>query len=511
MTTGMHHGGKGLGWRRNTVNHALDRPAHRMLARKRAALPAQPPLDHANLLNFRGRRIDQGRAGACVAFATARALELGQAANFDAVPVLPSPLQLYYDGRREEWAGQDPANVPPLEDTGTEPRLMMTALEAEGYVSWDTYPYTDDPIAINREPPPNVYAQAYSQRGLDWAVVGDVGLARVERVRQALCARMPVIFGMVLDEAFMRNGGTRITMIDSHRIVGGHMLCVLAVLDAAILADFGNTLGLPADSREGDVLFDNWWGTGVEWGTKDGFGVLSGSLFGGLVVDDVTIFEAVPPVRVTRPMSRSGTAEAGSLDALLALDHVAQHIDRLRVSRAGRQRSPRASTRRSTRSRRCTIRRPNAKYCLCIPSGRSQGGGRLRSRHRIAGRAEPRTARQMWPGSPRPRAERRRTRPLSRQDRLGPGPLRELRRVLLLHPARTAALAPSPQRSPHPGRGARQNGPRRRWSPGRAGRPAPSLCPRPASLGPCPRRLRQRGPALPRDGSSPQRRTPSHM
>jgi len=296
----MHYAGKGFGWRKNSVNPAADRPAHRLLARKRYALgsygdlPPPPPLEHASLLPFRGRRIDQGRAGSCVAFAAARGLELGQGANSEAATVVASPLQLYYDGRREEWAGQDAATLPPLEDTGTEPRLMMTALEAEGYVPWDAYPYTDDPIAINKEPPPNVYAQAYSQRGLDWAVVGDVGAARVEHVRQALCARMPVMFGMLLDEAFMGNGGARVATINGNHIVGGHMLAVLAVLDAALLADFGNALGLPHDAREGDILFDNWWG--LDWGTKDGYGVLAGSLFGSLWVDDVTVFEAVPPV-----------------------------------------------------------------------------------------------------------------------------------------------------------------------------------------------------------------------
>ena len=94
----------------------------------------------------------------------------------------------------------------------------------------------------------------------------------------------------------MDNHDARITAIDPNRIVGGHMLCVLAVLDDTLLTDYGGPLGLPGDARAGDLLFDNWWGEGSEWGTKDGFGVLAGSLFGGHFIDDVTIFQTVPPV-----------------------------------------------------------------------------------------------------------------------------------------------------------------------------------------------------------------------
>ncbi len=291
----MSRTGKGLGWRPNGPAAAFhSQRAHKLLAMRKMASPL-PPLDKPSLLPFRGHRIDQGGAGACVAFATSRSVELYCNAN-ELGRFLPSPLFLYGIGRLEEWAGHDPAIRPPLEDTGTEPHNMMIALAAEGFVSWTAYPYTDDPAAINREPPPNVYEQAFSQRGVDWAVVGDVGSARAERARQSLLARMPFMFGVQVDEAFMDNHGERIATIDGHRLVGGHMLTGLAVLDEGLLAELGNLVQLPQDARPGDILFDNWWGTGKQWGTPDGFGVMAGSLFGSLWVSDVTLFQGVPPV-----------------------------------------------------------------------------------------------------------------------------------------------------------------------------------------------------------------------
>lgn len=292
----LHYQGKGLGHRPNAPGHYT--PAHHLLA-VRKTKSGLPLLAKPSLFEYRGKRIDQGAAGSCVAFASSRNLQLYFASNSMGSDILASPRQLYYDGRREEWAGKDPATVPPLEDTGTEPRLMMQSIQGLGFVPWDACPYSDDPKVIATQPAPSVYEKSYDQRGLQWAIAGEVGRARLARVRQSLQARVPVAFAMQVDEAFMNNHGERVTRVNGLSLVGGHMLAVLAVLDEDLIAKWKGPLGLPSDVKPDDVLIDNWWGLGTGdngWGTKDGLGVLSSDVFVSTWISDVTLIEAAPPM-----------------------------------------------------------------------------------------------------------------------------------------------------------------------------------------------------------------------
>lgn len=278
---------RGLGWRKDRAG--ADKPGHHLLA-KHKATAALPPLASPSLLKFRGSRIDQGQAGACVGFALTRGLQLYYAAAGLTAP-LASPRQLYYDGRREEWAGQDPTAVPPLTDSGTEPRLMMQATKGLGYVSWGECPYPTDPNVLNDEsemgrivntqPAPELYEHAVDQADFDYARVVLMGQQRVQQVADALQNRMPVIFGMQVDSAFMDNHGGLISNINPMAIGGGHMLAVLEV------------------HANGDVLFDNWWGDGDQWGSAEGLGLMSGGLFGSTWIDDVYIIRAAPLLETT--------------------------------------------------------------------------------------------------------------------------------------------------------------------------------------------------------------------
>jgi len=273
---------RGLGWRKDRAG--VDKPGHHLLATHRLT-SALPPLASPSLVKFRSKRIDQGQAGACVAFALTRGLQLYYDAAGLTAP-MASPRQLYYDGRREEWAGQDPTTVPPLADTGTEPRLMMQATKSLGYVSWDACPYPTDTEVLNDEaemarivaaqPAPELYESAVDQADLDSARVVLMGQQRIQQVADALKNRMPVIFGMPVDQYFMDNHGATITTINANAILGGHMLAVLEV------------------RPNGDVLFDNWWGNGDQWGSDDGFGLMAGGLFGSSWIDDVYIIKGAP-------------------------------------------------------------------------------------------------------------------------------------------------------------------------------------------------------------------------
>lgn len=283
-----------LGWRKNPPGEYPK--ARAVLSTRPARMGVLPPLSKPNLLPFRGTRIDQLNAAACVAFDLTRRLQLYFAANNLGANLLASPLDIYWKGRAEEFAGTDPDERPALLDQGTIPVNALTAIAAEGFALWDDYPYTDDPKRLASEPPASLFVRSYAQHGMQWGHIDEVGSARIDRTKGALLQRCPVGFGITVDEAFMQNAGQRITSINEKYLVGGHMLTVLAVLDADLIRELRDSMPLPADAQAGDVLFDNWW-TSTQWGLPGyGFGLMSGDLFGSSWVDDVSMLEAVPPV-----------------------------------------------------------------------------------------------------------------------------------------------------------------------------------------------------------------------
>jgi hypothetical protein len=282
-----------LGWRKNRPGY--DPPAHHLMQAVRSAAKLDP-LVNASLLPFRGRRQDQFNVGSCWAFATSRAIQLYLAANEGITDFIASQRKLYWDGRIEEYAGQDLSTIPPLTDSGTEPRIGLEAARRLGIVSLTDCPYVGEPGPNNIQPAPELYETAYDARGLQYAAVGPRA-RRVQTIADAIKHRIPSEFGMLVDSAFMDNHGERITSINDNQIEGGHMLAPLAVLDSQLIQDFGNALRLPHDTQPGDVLFDNWWGLGDSWGTKDGYGVMAGGLFGSPWIEDVLLIQGVPLVR----------------------------------------------------------------------------------------------------------------------------------------------------------------------------------------------------------------------
>ena len=280
--------GFGLGWRKSV----LEGPDHRPFLSRMSAVRTLPPLLKPDLTSFRGTRIDQGGVGACWAFFLTRAVQLHLAANHAQKNVLISPRAAYWMERIEEFADDDPTLIPPMTDSGTDPLIGMRGIQRVGVVSWDDCPYRDDVDLNCTAPPDDTWSYAYDFRGLDWAVVKETGAGRNDAVDQAMRDRIPFGFGMLVDQAFMYNSGQRITSIDGGRLVGGHMLCGLARVDSALIDQFELE-----HARPGDVLFDNWWGDGSQWGTRDGFGVMSPELFGSTWIDDVVLTKAVPLVQ----------------------------------------------------------------------------------------------------------------------------------------------------------------------------------------------------------------------
>lgn len=283
---------RGNGWRPNPAGNYPK--ARHLLGGRPMRMGATQTLRKPSLLAFRSAPLRQGAANSCTAFDLTRRLQLFFAANGmtppDA-PMIAAALDLYFKGRAEEYAGSDPDTRPALTDTGTIPYFLLRAVVNQGFALESDYPYSDDPTRIIAEPPPSLYVKSYSQRGLMWGEIDEVATARISRSVDCLIHLLPVGFGISIDEAFEQNQGERITAIDRTKLVGGHMLSLLAVLDGDMIDEL--RAELPRDVVVGDILFDNWW---RNWGTPSGFGVMSAALYGSSYVNDVSAIEAVPPM-----------------------------------------------------------------------------------------------------------------------------------------------------------------------------------------------------------------------
>ncbi len=270
----------GLGWKE-------DRPDPRDLdAAEKFGGPATA-FTPASMTRFKRGYLYQNGFGACVGFSLARALHMAllaadEAADREMASAMPSPGFLYYNGRRQETVEARAFGEPdkPVTDAGSFPRLVMRAAQTVGFCREQDYPFADFAADTNgypldnRKPPPRAYHSAFDQRNFVFRRITAVGAeARAREVSRALAARMPVIFGMTVDEAFMSNTGPDlIGAVDLARRVGGHMLCV-------------------NDANDDGPGIDNWWG--LDW-RDGGEARLTWDLFAQDHVRDLYAIEVVP-------------------------------------------------------------------------------------------------------------------------------------------------------------------------------------------------------------------------
>lgn len=201
--------------------------AHDMLRARAKAVSPLPLPDQSAFVNS---ILDQGAAGSCVGFGTVGGFDQYQRANGVVNPVLASPNYLYKLGRLQEYAGEDPTTIPPLEDTGAEPDLLYRAMNRAGYVSWTIDPYPTDPKVlyddaamakiVNAPIAPTLMQQAYDLQGMRWHAI-PVGPGAFSMVASALQHRLAVCFGMFVDSAYMASKGQVISSIDIFDPAGG--------------------------------------------------------------------------------------------------------------------------------------------------------------------------------------------------------------------------------------------------------------------------------------------------
>jgi len=257
-----------LGWRVDYPD-GRDWPLARGLAGASPATQLQQP----NHLPWRGKQITQ-LGQSCVGCAIARAWQISLALQGQVDVPDPSPAWAYSIALAQESARHSKA---PTEytDRGCYPRLAMDAVRAMGMCRSVDAEWLDLVVESTNTvlaPWPKQQRAAFDQRGFEYSRIDTTEGVRVADVATALRNRLPVIFGIYVDDAFCNHVGTAtIERINSSQILGGHMMSVL---------------GVEADGR---VLVDNWWGAG--WGDR-GLAWVSPNLFGSSMVSDIYTVKA---------------------------------------------------------------------------------------------------------------------------------------------------------------------------------------------------------------------------
>lgn len=248
--------GRKLAWIKDAEDANDHDAASTML---RAAAPPPPAAINDDLVKV----VDQGGLGSCTANATGQAMRAAE-------------ILALVEVAREDWAtaGNDPATFDAIEstrqhneqldfwsrlfayylarsytkdqhqDTGTQIRLIFTAVNKYGFVPESVWPYSDDtsPAApAFKNPPANAYRLAYDARAsaenvqrkvVDYARITSSGTQRIADIKAAIAQRHLVVFGTLVTEQFCgdpsASNGNAIPKPASTTkdIAGGHALCV---------------------------------------------------------------------------------------------------------------------------------------------------------------------------------------------------------------------------------------------------------------------------------------------
>ena len=167
--------------------------------------------------SFRGfvpRILDQGNTESCVANAVALAWATVNALAGREVAI-PSRLALYWWARHQHGATKT--------DSGTYCRAGVKALSKHGAPPESSWPF--DATAVGKKPPLRVVQAGFRHRGpAGYYRIFDDGKARLGAVQRALASRIPMIFGVSVDDAFTSDSGPEWIPPRTGARVGGHAM-----------------------------------------------------------------------------------------------------------------------------------------------------------------------------------------------------------------------------------------------------------------------------------------------
>lgn len=183
---------------------------------------------------------NQSYLSSCVGNAVVGALELLQIKN--GVPFNDlSRLFVYYNSRMMHKE-QD-------QDAGTYIRLAMGTLSSLGACSESKWPY--DPSTVFTRPTWGSYREAYANKIQNYYRIGGTGQQRVDMIKRALEAGNPVVFGVMVDDAFMNTPKDGVVAMPKspRTAAGGHAMLIVGY-----------------DNTTSTFIVRNSWGT--SWGDK---------------------------------------------------------------------------------------------------------------------------------------------------------------------------------------------------------------------------------------------------
>lgn len=207
-------GRRGLGYH---VSPADSRDHVRLsLAAKGAARPIPDSVDHGHHVAIR----NQGATSSCVAHAVDSAIQVAcgtKQGPADREYTPRSVLDIYWHARA--LAGMQ------SRDEGSYLRDGLRTVTHRGAASEAVWPLRI--ATVNRQPAgPNVYRTAHPWRGVGWTTPAGGQIVRMADAREALAVGDAPVFGIVVDEAFLKDDGPDvITSIGSG--VGGHAMALV--------------------------------------------------------------------------------------------------------------------------------------------------------------------------------------------------------------------------------------------------------------------------------------------
>lgn len=228
---------------------------------------------------------DQGQTGACEGHMHACCAATAFAAAGSPLPFVPSPAELYRNGRAVDRIPRIDGTFDPLVDEGAYTSSVTRAMQTFGVRAMGPMApdgrYSDaDPSNINDEPGLLDVEEELPHVPIGERAIADCSTGRsVEAVmadiRAALASKMPVGFGTFVDSAFMNwtPGDGPFGACDLHDPNGG-----------------GHAISILAANSDGTFIVRNSWSR--DWGASGDIYVTSAFL---QQISDITVF--VPELR----------------------------------------------------------------------------------------------------------------------------------------------------------------------------------------------------------------------
>lgn len=216
---------RGLGWLKDRPKLAGEKPDYLFTdhAARLGLAAAPPPAD--DLADLVLDVLDQGQLGSCVANAIMQAVRMRHVAQKVLSPILGSRLMTYYLAR----AAMHMTGV----DSGTEPRIALSALRQFGFCPEAIWPYSDQNDSSARDPfklmpPMAAFQAAFDQKSpTSYVRIASTGSQRLADVKSAIAGGYPVVFGCDVSNEFCRgqfDAAQPLTPPASYDVAGGHCM-----------------------------------------------------------------------------------------------------------------------------------------------------------------------------------------------------------------------------------------------------------------------------------------------